>query len=333
MKKVIITVDTESHIGSNPVERLIMGKLDNGVCAGIPLIMDICEQHGTKGLFFVDFAEAWDYGEESIKRVVDCILDRGHDIGMHIHPDHIADKRKLFLSDYSYNEQYEIINRCTDLYEKMVGRNPLAFRAGKYGANRETLDILTKLDYKADFSEFYGYEKWCHILPPVTGNESVEIRNGLLEFPVMSYKSEVKGVINRYDKLDINESPITHKYLLKKYGTMEEVNVISLFLHSFSFLHWKQNPENPKINKSAIKTMHQAMKQITYSTEMEFADLNTLLQGQYRSEDEINPSVLTLPPMDALALYIVKSLRVLRTRLNVMRGKKSMGISGKEVNI
>ena len=333
MKKVIITVDTESHIGSDPVERLIMGKLDNGVYAGIPLIMDICEQYGTKGLFFVDFAEAWDYGEDRIRKVVDCILERGHDIGMHIHPDHMADKSKLFLSEYSYDEQYEIIERCTALYSKLVGQQPKAFRAGKYGASRETLDILAQLGYKADFSEFYGYDKWCHIQPPVTGNETVELKNGIIEFPVMSYRSEVKGILNRFDKLDINESPITHKYLLKKYCLMDDVSVISMFLHSFSFLKWKQNPEKPKINKSAIRTMHRAMQQVSSSSEMEFADLEILLRDNYRLEDELIPSVLTLLPIDSIVLFLIKSSRVLKTRFSEKRGKGKMGLHGENVNI
>ena len=54
--------------------------------------MDVCDTYNVKALFFLDFAEAWDYGCDKIKEVVKLILKRGHDIGVHIHPDHMLDK-------------------------------------------------------------------------------------------------------------------------------------------------------------------------------------------------------------------------------------------------
>ena len=91
MKKAIFTVDTEGHDGVDPVRYLIFGETKNGEKAGIPLIMDMLDQFNAKGLFFVDFAEAWHYGKEKIIAVVQYIRERGHDVGVHIHPDHMAD--------------------------------------------------------------------------------------------------------------------------------------------------------------------------------------------------------------------------------------------------
>ena len=94
MKKAIFTVDTEGHDGKDPVKSLIFGKTKNGILAGIPMIMDICDKYNVKGLFFVDFAEAWDYGKDSITKVVKYIKKRGHDVGVHIHPDHMMPSKK-----------------------------------------------------------------------------------------------------------------------------------------------------------------------------------------------------------------------------------------------
>ncbi len=70
---------------------------------------------------------------------------------------------------------------------KFLEKKPKAFRAGKYGANRDTLDILVENGYLCDFSEFVG-QRWCQIEPPVAYNKATRLSSGLLEFPVTSYK-------------------------------------------------------------------------------------------------------------------------------------------------
>ena len=58
-KKVIMTIDTEGHAGTDPIRRLIMGETPSGEMGGIPLLMDIFDEFHVKGLFFLDFAEAF----------------------------------------------------------------------------------------------------------------------------------------------------------------------------------------------------------------------------------------------------------------------------------
>ena len=251
MKQIIITVDTEGHVGIDPVKHLIWGENNNGEQYGIPLIMDLCEEVGAKALFFVDMAEAWHFGKEKIAEVLKYIDSRGHICGVHIHPDHMADPHRLFLYEYSYDEQYEIISKCTDLYEEILGKRPKAFRAGKYGANWDTMNILDALGYKADFSEFYG-QKWCGINPHITGDKTVLVKNHLIEVPVMSYRSHFAHLLNRYDKYDINSSLYEQKrvfdLLIKK-----DIQTIVAFFHSFSLLNWRILPNCPKLNKRMVK--------------------------------------------------------------------------------
>ena len=240
VKNVIVTVDTEGHAGENPVRHLIMGETKNGELYGIPKIMDICDEYGVKALFFVDFAAAWDYGKDKIEDVVKYILNRGHDVGVHIHPDHMADRKRLFLYEYSKEEQREIIKKCTNLYIEIVGEKPKAFRAGKYGLNYDTLDILAECGYKADFSAFYK-SKWCGLNPPLTVNRSVRLDNGIIEFPVTVYGNYFPGIFDRVDKLDVNSSLAEHTWVLSQLARQKDIDTISLFVHSFSFLKWRQD--------------------------------------------------------------------------------------------
>lgn len=178
--------------------------------------MDICEQYNAKVLFFVDIAEAWSHGEQKIADVIKHIIARGHDVGVHIHPDHMADRNRPFLWQYSIKEQYDIINKCTNFYRNVTGKSPVAFRAGKYGANRDTLDILNELGYKYDFSQFYG-QKWCGINPPVALFLPQRYKK-IIEFPVTIFRSLKLGPIIRYDKIDAEMCKKEYRHIMNLIG-------------------------------------------------------------------------------------------------------------------
>ena len=278
MKKAIFTVDTEGHDGKDPISHLIFGEIEGGKQAGIPMIMDLCDQYHVKGLFFVDFAEAWDYGEEKVKRVVDTILNRGHNVGVHIHPDHMADKNRLFLWEYTYDEQFEIIKKCTDLYEKLVGKKPTSFRAGKYAANLDTLNILCELGYKYDFSSFY-HQQWCGIDPYFTVNAPCRYKS-LIEFPVTMHSTFQLGTLKREDKIDVEGmSKGELRFALKQVAKQDFPIIVTLFFHSFSFLKWRRRPDSPQISKNKINKLKKSFECVTRHPDIEFiseADLHLI---------------------------------------------------------
>ena len=250
-----------------------MGKTKDGFF-GIDKIMDICDNFEIKVLFFVDFAEAWDYGEDRIKSIVTHIANRGHDIGVHIHPDHMADHKRLFLYEYSKQEQYEIIKKCTNLYQEFLGEKPKAFRAGKYGANRDTLDVFNELGYEFDFSQFYK-QKWCGINPPITLISPVKYK-GIIEIPVTVYRSLKIGRYERFDKLDAVMDKHELKYMIKKYSNQIDDIIGVLFYHSFSMLEWRDAPDNPVANKKEINKFIDALEFINKTKNLQFISLKEL---------------------------------------------------------
>lgn len=274
LKPVIVTVDTEGHVGADPIRHLVYGETEDGQY-GVEYIMDIFDEVHAKVLFFVDFAEAWDYGRDKIERVVRTIVEKGHDVGVHIHPDHMADKQRAFLWQYSREEQYEIIRKCTELYTEIVGRRPLSFRAGKYGANRDTLDILCELGYKYDFSQYY-HQKWCGINPPITVNAPCRYKS-IVEIPVTMHKSVHLGKIIREDKVDIEQMTSEElKYAFSQIACQQFYNVTTLFLHSFSLLKWFGNPEMPKKNESGIRKLHFAAEFVAKAPEFYYISENDI---------------------------------------------------------
>ncbi len=314
MKKVIVTVDTEGHEGIDPIRHLVWGETKQDGLCGVPKIIEECDKVGAKALFFMDLAAAWHFGKEKITEVMKYIVEHGHDVGVHIHPDHMADPKRMFLFDYSYGEQYEIIKKCTELYEEILGIKPIAFRAGKYSANHDTLNILAELGYKADFSEFYG-QKWCGINPPVTGDETIKLSNGLIEVPVISYENHFGKFFHRYDKLDIHLSRTEHSYIIEKIKEQDYILNVSLFVHSFSFLNWRTRINNPTLNKHVLNNFRFILNEIKRSNDFAFADLNEILQNNYRKASDLIP-VFSIDGLPSLCFYFFKGLHVLKMRID-----------------
>lgn len=249
MRKIIITVDTEGPAGENAVQRLIYGETIKGENYGIEYLMKLFSRYGAKALFFVDIAEAWEYGADKISDVLKTIDASGHNTGVHIHPDHMADPNRRLLREYSYNEQKEIITKCTNYYMDVLGKKPISFRAGRYGANYDTLRILNELGYKYDFSEFYGNRR-CGFIPPICVNRVTRIKDtNMLEIPVTVYKSFTSSFYSRIDKIDCSMDYEEFKTVMNKMVVCDSIDVISFFVHSFSVLNWRGHSDSPRLNR------------------------------------------------------------------------------------
>ena len=313
-QKVVVTVDTESHKGKDPVDKLIWGNTKDGRY-GIERIMDAFEEVDVHILFFLDFAEAWDYGEDKIQAVADCILSRGHDIGVHIHPDHMADKDRLFLWQYSYDEQKFIIQKCTDLYQKIVGKAPLSFRAGKYSANKDTLDILCELGYKYDFSEYYG-QKWCGIDPAITVNSPVRYKD-IIEFPVTMHQSIKLFGYSRFDKVDVESMlPGELRYALNQITAQEFPVIITLFLHSFSLMEWANDPDDPVKSEEKLRKLYGAVKTISANQNLEYISEKELSKIRPESEEHAKNSMIIWKSKVKGIYYSYQKLKFIARRNN-----------------
>ena len=262
MNYILTTIDVEGPTGegydsTDPIRNFIWCKDNMENSYGLEMIINMLDSYNVKGLFFVDLAEAFDYGRELITKVIQYILEKKHIVGVHLHPNHMLDENRHFLFQYSKEEQYMMISKCTQLYEDIVQEKPLFFRAGKYSANYDTLDILNDLGYKYDFSQFYR-SSWCGINPPLTADRPCKYKE-LIEIPVTTFFSINIPFFKRVDKIDLEMSKWSHNYVIKSLAN-EDGNIVVLFLHSFSFVNWRDDPNNPTFSKSKYKTVHNNFK-------------------------------------------------------------------------
>ena len=195
----------------------------------------------------------------------------------------------------------------------MVGHPPKSFRAGKYGANHDTLDILCELGYQYDFSEFY-HQKWCGINPPITINAPCKYKT-LTEFPVTMHQSVHVGPLVREDKLDIEQ--MTAGEL--RYGLTQIVRapfdmVTTLFFHSFSLLKWRDRPDAPEKNKKNLEKLQSAVKAVAENKDMRFiteADLDSVTVAD--DEQAMKSDIKWQNQFKGIVFTYIKALKIAKT--------------------
>ncbi len=312
-QKVLVSVDTEGPAGELPVERMIYSRIQNGKEYGISFLMDYFDQEDITALFFVDIPEVCDHGEEKIRKILLDITSRGHDVGVHVHPDHMADINRRYLWQYTYEEQYEIIARCTEFYEKTLKKAPLSFRAGRYGANNDTIEVLKKLGYQYDMSQFY-FSRYCKIDPPVTWNRVVSYGDSQLkEVPVTTVKSFSTPFYERNDQIDSGRIPSEFRRFMREIQRTGSVDVVSMFFHSFQFINWRMNPDNPRFSRKKYRFVLDNMEYLKKQN-AEFIAEKDLADIPENEKDKLG-AVDASKGLAAYYYFFIRAVGVLRDRL------------------
>jgi hypothetical protein len=175
---VFLTIDTEFsprdfHAHNGAIAALVDRDID-GITPegrfGIGYQMDRLEAHGLTAVFQVEALSASAIGMETLKRVVAEVQSRGHEIQLHVHaewlgaltaPD-LPKFRGRNLVSYTEDEQARIIGRGLRNLRDAGAKAVTAFRAGNYGANRDTLRAVARngLVYDTSLNVCYLDPAW-----------------------------------------------------------------------------------------------------------------------------------------------------------------------------
>ena len=197
--RAIISFDTElsaglyqrGHDARANFESSILGRCRDGDF-GIHFQMDMLERYGLKGVFFVDPMPALVHGPSIVRDIVDPIVARGHEVQLHIHTEWLAFARfspvgRLTgrnISDFPLGAQKKLIGLAADMLMRGGAPDPVAFRAGNFGANDDTLRALAALgfDYDSSFNGAYAGQG-CDIALD-RRNIGMRLHHGVCEVPV-----------------------------------------------------------------------------------------------------------------------------------------------------
>lgn len=195
MTRVFLTIDTElmwrHHVAGLDADAIAQRSLEPaGV--GIGWQLEQMKRHGLKGIFFVDPMPCLLYGLDWMKRVVGAILEAGQEVQLHLHPNwggaHAGDggttHAAFQLSEYSFDEQCELLAGGSDMLTAAGAPEPVAFRAGSYAASDDTLAALAELQFLYDSSHNGSEHPW----PSAISLDPTQIapikHHGVVEVPV-----------------------------------------------------------------------------------------------------------------------------------------------------
>ncbi len=188
-----LTIDTElawrHHAARLPVDQIYARSIEPaGVGLGYQLAM--LRRYQLKACFFVDPMPAMRFGIDWLRRVVEAVQAAGQEVQLHIHPvwdAAVADLARHrgnagHLHAYSRETQHRLISTARDLLMEAGARAPIAFRAGSYAANDDTLAVLAELGFRYDSSHNGADPARSRIALP--GSQIAPILRQVLEVPV-----------------------------------------------------------------------------------------------------------------------------------------------------
>ena len=191
--RVFLTIDTEfawrHHAAGLDVETIYARSIEPaGVGLGYQL--ERLAAHGLKACFFVDPMPALVFGLAPVKRMVETILAAGQEVQLHLHPnwtaarvgDRGAHHGRFQLYEYGRDAQRDLLRGAVELLVAAGAPPPIAFRAGGYAANEDTLRALADLGFVYDSSHNGGEPEESRIaLPPA---QIAPVAHHLVEVPV-----------------------------------------------------------------------------------------------------------------------------------------------------
>ena len=199
---VYITIDTEYEAGFTArhgldsrranFRRSIACETPDGT-AGVGYQLDVFDANDLKAVFFVDPMPALVWGVEAISDVVGPIVARGHDVQLHLHTEWLAlaGTRSPLpgiigdnLKDFGFDEQCRLIDYARSTLIAAGAPAPIAFRAGNYGANDDTLRALAKLGLAYDTSHCPGIAGSACAIGLGAEDRAPVARRGVIEVPV-----------------------------------------------------------------------------------------------------------------------------------------------------
>jgi peptidoglycan/xylan/chitin deacetylase (PgdA/CDA1 family) len=194
MTPVFLTVDTEfawrHHAAGLDLDAIYARSIEPaGV--GLRYQLALLARHRLKACFFVDPLPAMVFGLEPFRRIVGTILDAGQEAQLHLHPnwagaqagDLGATSGGFELIDHDLDSQRDLLAGAVDLLVAAGAPDPVAFRAGSYAANDDTLAALAQLGFGYDSSHNGAAAPWPSQIG-LPARHIAPVRRGVIEVPV-----------------------------------------------------------------------------------------------------------------------------------------------------
>jgi peptidoglycan/xylan/chitin deacetylase (PgdA/CDA1 family) len=228
---LFLTVDTEDAYFKEP--RLMTGSGLGGEY-GVGGVMDALERRGLRATFFVNVYESERQPAGSVQAVVEEIVGRGHEVGLHTHPAPELPWYNRPLFRQSRDEQAHVIDRGLQRIGSWTGREVVSYRAGGYAINDDTLAVLQQAGIRVDSSCFFPSPNNRNTRFTVN---AVRRTADLIEVPITYViRIDQAGTTLEHRKLDLDW--LTARQLRNAVDLLITGNAscAMFMMHSFSFI-------------------------------------------------------------------------------------------------
>ena len=299
---LLITVDTEL---SALLHRRGMSLDDNvrssiwgdatGGSYGIGWQMDQLEEHGLRGVFFLDPMPALVFGTDFLKPVVAAIVERGHEVQLHVHTEWLANathspvqgRTGRNIGDFSLGDQMILLGMARTWLEDAGAPAINAFRAGNFGANDDTLRALAQLGIAWDSSVNPAYHRYGCRITGARAQTGITRHTGMLEAPV-------SGIIDRpgsFRPAQICAMSAGEMRAGLRHAARERHGAFITVIHSFEMLSRDRRRPNLAVMRRFIALCREAARHPAIRT-TGFHDLPPELADAHAHRPLLPPSLI-----------------------------------------
>ena len=209
--KVFFTVDVEVWPGAwtdidarfpEAFRRYVYGDTPHGQY-GLPMKLRILNDHGLRGVFFVEPVFSARYGIGPLQEIVGLIREAGQEVQMHLHTEWVNEARTELLgrpllqkmqhlSYFNRDDQVRLVQWSRERLIEAGAGVPTAFRAGSFMFNRDTLHALEANQIQYDSSYNHCCEGLRSGIREYAGQGAIPVVpfqvGGVVEAPVTVYR-------------------------------------------------------------------------------------------------------------------------------------------------
>jgi len=232
--RVLLTVDTElawRHAASGRPWEENYARSVEPAGVGLGYQLEVLARHGLRACFFIDPMPACRYGLGPVRRMVETVLAAGQEVQLHLHPSWMGgqDRQAFELAGLSTDRQQALIDQGARFLVDSGAPNPIAFRAGSFGADDSTLDALARLGFRYDSSFNASHAPWpCAISLPAHQIDPVSHR-GVVELPVGQIAG-ARGGLRHIQLCALSQVELRHALADAACANQQVVTLVS---HSF----------------------------------------------------------------------------------------------------
>lgn len=267
MTHVFFTVDVEIWLGgwtdldarfADAFKAYVYGPTRKGN-GGLPLKLHILNEHGLKGVFFVEPLFAKRFGLDALEEIVGLIQDNGHEVQMHLHTEWADETpqplipaqegKRQFLFMYTLEEQQRLLAIGKKLLLNAGATRINAFRAGSFGINDDTFDALANNDIHIDSS--YNHTRFGAGLRVSEGQTRVHpfTAGRVLEFPLTVYYDRP----NHYRHLQLGSCSFAEFECVLNHAYENQWDSVVILSHNFELMNQQRN----RIDSVVVKRFKQ----------------------------------------------------------------------------